>query len=237
MSSPSRFNSGVSTRPFQSFGGGLPFPDPQLTSRVTGLPVVHYENDFLDLGSAVSRTITGASSTFSLVDGSVGGIGVLTPGAATTASSIYRTAAAWQFISGQRLWCRHRIAFSGVTGVTGYAGLIKQGAATTDSLLFKMASGGVVSLVSAVNSVNTTLVSNVVTMTPGTMVDLAYYYNGVDLLVYVNDVLKARVQNVTIGASGTTLTNAKLTPILQITPAASETVSIDHALIAQEMVR
>lgn len=238
MSAPARFLSGVGTQPANSMMGSYPLPDPFHTSGSTDFDLFTYENDFVDLGNAASRTITGASSTFALADGQ-GGIGVLTPGGATTASSIYRTAAAFKFTSGYKFWCLHRVAYSSVgTGITGYFGMIKTGAATTDSLLFKLAATGVVSLVSTVNSTATTLVSTVTTATAGAWLDLGFYYNGTDLLVYVNDVLTARVAGVTIGATNAyTLTNAALTPICQITPAATETLSIDYALIAQEIVR
>jgi hypothetical protein len=57
------------------------------------------------------------------------------------------------------------------------------------------------------------------------------------LLVYANDQLVARVSNPTIGASGTTLTSTVLTPFFQITPVATETMSIDYVMAAQEMTR
>lgn len=234
MGSPVRYPYGISTQQKHKFLGDFPLPDPFHSGSNTGLGVAMYVNDFTDLGNTASRTITGASSTFALADG-LGGVGVLTPGAATTASSIYRTAAAFQFVSGNRLWFLQRVKYSAVgTGITGYVGLIKTGATATDSLLFKLAATGVISLVSTVASTATTLVASVTTATSGGWLDLAYYYDGTDLLVYVEDALIARVASVVIG---TTLTDAVLTPISQITPAATETLSIDYALIAQELSR
>lgn len=237
MGSPTRYTNGVSTQTVGTLMGDYPLPDPFHTGSSSGLDVYTYSNDFNDLGNAASRTITGASSTFALVDG-VGGVGRLTPGGATTASSIYRTDASFQFVAGQKFWFVHRVKYSAVgAGITGYFGVIKTGAATTDSLLFKLATTGVLSLVSTVNNTATTLVSQVATVTGGSWVDVGFYYNGTDLLVFANDALVARIANPTIGSTGTTLTNALLTPITQITPAATETVDIDYALVACEVSR
>ena len=237
MSAPTRFLSGVATVPASQPLGNYPLPDPFHTSGNSGLDLFTYANDYIDLGNAASRTITGTSSAFALADG-VGGIGVLTPGGATTASAMYRTAAAFKFISGQDFWYTTRIAYSGVgAGITGYFGVIKTGGATTDSLLFKLATTGVLSLVSTVNNTATTLVSSVATMTAGTYVEVAFCYDGTDLLVYANHSVIARVASVTIGSTGTTLTNAALTEVIQITPAATETISVDFVLVAQEVVR
>jgi len=218
--------------------GDYPLPDPFHTGGSSGKDVSYYQNDFLDIGAAASRTITGASTTFALADG-VGGLGVLTPGGAAVASSVYRTAAGFQFISGNKFWFVHRIKYSSVAGnVSFFFGVIKTGATATDSLLFtKAAASTTLALVSKVNNVATTLVANLMTVADDTYIDVGFYYTGKDLLVFVEDKLAARVENVTIGSSGTTLTNAALTPIFQITPVATETVTIDYALIAQETTR
>ena len=237
MSNPTRFLSGVATVPASQPLGNFPFPDPFHTGGTTGLEVFTYENDYTDLGAAISRTITGTSTTVALVDG-VGGIITLTPGGATTASSMYRTGAAFKFAAEQKFWYTTRIAYSGVgTGITGYFGVIKTGGATTDSLLFKLAATGVLSFVSTVNNVATTLVASVTTLTGGTFVEVAFCYDGTDLLVYLTHNLIARIPNVTVGAASTTLTNAALTEIIQITPAATQTISVDFVLVAQEIAR
>ena len=74
-------------------------------------------------------------------------------------------------------------------------------------------------------------------LTAGGWIDVAFYYNGNDLLVYSSDVLVARVPSVTIGASGTTLTNVLLTPFIQITPTATDTLTTDYVFAAQETTR
>ena len=237
MSNPTRFLSGVATVPASQPLGNYPFPDPFHTSGSSGLDIFTYANDYTDLGNASSRTVTGASSAFALADG-VGGIGVLTPGGTTTATSMYRTAAAYQVVAGQKFWYTTRIAYSGVgTGITGYFGVIKTGGATTDSLLFKLAATGVLSFVSTVNNTATTLVTTVATLTAGTYVEVAFCYDGVDLLVYADHALIARIDSPTIGSTATTLTNAALAEIIQITPAATQTISVDFVLVAQEVIR
>jgi hypothetical protein len=47
----------------------------------------------------------------------------------------------------------------------------------------------------------------------------------------------ARVSDPTIGSSATTLTNAVLGPVLQITPTATDTLTVDFIGTAQEVVR
>lgn len=236
MGYPTNLTFGISTVPQEDPLGMYPLPDPFHTSSDPGVHVFTYSNDYVDLGNTASRTLTG-SATFALVDG-LGGVGKLTPSGATTAASCYRTAAAFQFISGNKFWYVARLKYSAVgTGITGYFGVIKTGGATTDSLLFKLAATGVVSFVSTVNNTATTLVSTVTTAVSDTYIDVAFYYDGADLLVYAGDSLVGRITDVTIGSSGTTLTNAALTTVFQITPAATETISIDYELAAQEMTR
>ena len=169
-------------------------------------------------------------------------LALVTPGGTTTASSVYRTAAAFQFISGNRFWFVHRVKASAVTGnqVLSF-GVSKSSAgtiATTDRLYFSKAAGSTsLNLISVVNSTATTLVTGVTTCANDTWIDVGFYYDGTDLLVFAADALGARVSAPTIGATGTTITNALLTPFFGITPVATETMSIDYALIAQETTR
>ena len=101
----------------------------------------------------------------------------------------------------------------------------------------KAASSTSVNLVSTVSSTATTLVTGVATAVADTWLDLSLYYNGTDLLVYSNGDLVARVESPTVGSSGTTLTNALLAPVFQITPTATDTLTIDYVLTAQELTR
>lgn len=237
MSAPSRFLSGVATVPAAQPLGNYPYPDPFHTSGTTGLDCFTYMTDYTDLGQTASFTVTGASSTFALTSG-VGGFAVLTPGGTTTASSMYRSQTAFQFVAGQKFWYVQRIQPSAVAGSVSFKFGMQYGSATTDGLWFsKAASSTALALVSSVGSTVTTLVSNVTTCTAGGWLDVAFYYDGTDLLVYSGDVVVARVTAPTIGASGTTLTNVLLSPFIQITPTATDTLTTDYVLAAQETSR
>jgi hypothetical protein len=238
MSNPTRFTSGVATVPSAQPLGNYPFPDPFHTSGSANLDTFTYWTDYTEAGQVASNTVTGASSTFSLTNG-VGGMAILTPGGTTTASSAYRTYSAFQFVAGQQFWYLQRIQPSAVAGNVSFKFGLQYGSATTDGIWFtKPAASTTLSLVSSVGSTATTLVSSVMTgLTAGGWIDVAFYYNGTDLLVYTSDTLVARVANVTIGASGTTLTNVLLTPFIQITPVATDTLTSDYVFAAQETTR
>ena len=81
------------------------------------------------------------------------------------------------------------------------------------------------------------MVTGVATAAAATWVDLGWYFDGTDLLVYVNSVIVGRVAAPTIGSSATTLTNAILGPVFQITPTATDTLTVDFVLTAQELSR
>ena len=239
MGTPTRFTYGLATVAKGKPLGDYPLPDPFHTSSDSGLDVFTYSNDFVDLGNTASRTITGGAA-FALADG-VGGIGVLTPVSAT-AASVYRTAAAFQFIGGNKFWFLHRIKASAIAGAMvlnfGMSKVSGGTIATTDRLYFtKPASSTSLNLVSVVNNVSTTLLTGISTVAADTYLDVGFYYNGTDLLVFVNDNAVARVSNITIGASGTTVSNALMSPFFGLTPVATETVTIDYALVAQETTR
>lgn len=235
MATPSRLINGLSTMQASKPLGDYPHPDPFHTSGNALLGVATYMNEFNTL-IGTDYTVTGAASTFALSNTVVGGGAVLTPGGAAVASSAYKNGSFCQFISGQKFWFLTRFQVSAVAAPTAYVGL-QAGSATTGGLWFSMAAGGVISLVSTVNSVATTLVTTVTTAAAATWVDVGFYYNGTDLLVYSGDTVVARVAAPTIGASGTTLTNAILTPVFQITPTATDTLTADYVLVAQEVTR
>lgn len=241
MGYPTNLTFGIATVPQQQPLGLYPLPDPFHTSANSGLDVYTYSNDFTDLGNVASRVITGTSSTFALTDG-IGGYGLLTPGGTTTATTCYRYAASFQLTANQDFWYLNRIKASAVTGnqVVQF-GLIKSSggtSSTTDSLLFVKAAGSTsLNLVSTVGSTATTLVTGITTMANDTFIDVGFYFNGADLLVYSSDALVARVTAPTIGASGTTLTNALMTTMFGITPVATETLTIDYEFSAMETTR
>lgn len=235
MSNPTRFSNGVSTNDAQYLMGNYPLPSPFTSSgsRLTG--VAQYANDFTE--SVAEYTVTGTSSTFALTDGN-GGLGLITPGAATTATAAYKTASNVAFVAGNALWFSTRIKASAVSGTKAFYVGLRKGSATTDGLWFaKAASSTSVNLVSTVGSTATTLVTGVATAVADTYLELGLYFDGVDLFVYNNNLLVARVSAPTIGTSGTTLTSVALGPVMQITPTATDTLTVDYILASTEVTR
>lgn len=241
MSKPTRFTKGVSTSPVGALLGDYPFPS-FISTGSNGFDVYTYHNDYNDLGSAASRTITGASSAIAPAHG-IGGWATLTPGGITTVSTVSRTAESIQFVAGQKVWYVGRFMFSGVgSGVLARFGLQYGVVASTtnDGIYFSKltAAAGQIDLVSSVGTTATTLVANVIPVTAAaTWVDVGFYYDGTDLLVFVNDAMVARVASPTIGTSATTLTSHLLSPFFQITPVATETMTVDYELAACEVAR
>lgn len=241
MSNPTRLYSGLSTafpnEPLYSY----PFPDPFHTGSGQYVGSSSYINDFNTL-IGTDYTVTGTSSTFAITNG-VGGQAVLTPGGTTTATAAYKAGTFMQFIAGYRLWYVVRFKVSAVAGSVSYYAGLRAGSATTDGLWFaKAASSTSINLVSTVNSTATTLVTGVATAVADSWVDLGFYYDGTDLTCFsgtssVDMSPDARVSAVTIGSTGTNLTNALLSPVFQITPTATDTMTTDFVLAAQEIVR
>ena len=241
MSNPTRLYAGLSTayvnEPLYSF----PFPDPFHTGSTQALGSSTYVNDFNTL-IGTDYTVTGTSSTFTLTAG-VGGLAVLTPGGTTTATSAYKNGQFFQFVKGNRAWFTTRIQASAVAGnVSFYAGM-QSGSSTNDGLWFsKAAASTSINLVSTVNGTATTLVTGVATAVASTFVELAWYYDGTDIVVFTGNPTTnvgpvARISAPTIGSSGTTLTNALIAPVFQITPTATDTLTADFVLACQEVNR
>jgi hypothetical protein len=236
MSNPTRLYSGLSTAYPNETLYSFPFPDPFHTGSTQTLGSSTYVNDFNTL-VGTDYTVTGTSSTFALTNG-LGGQAILTPGGTTTATAAYKAASFMQFVAGNRMWFTTRIQASAVAGnVSFYVGL-RNGSGVTDGLWFaKAAASTSINLVSTVNSTATTLVTGVATAAAATWVELGFYYDGTDIIVYSNSQQVARVSAPTIGSTGTTLTNALLGPVFQITPTATDTLTADFVLAAQEVLR
>jgi len=236
MSNPTRLQAGLSTAYSNEVFYSYPYPDPFHTASTAVLGSTSYMNDFNTL-VGTDYTVTGTSSTFSLGN-AVGGIAVLTPGGTTTATAAYKNGQAFQFISGNRFWFTSRFQVSAVAGNVSYYVGLRNGSGVTDGLWFsKAAASTSVNLVSTVNSTTTTLVTGVAVAAAATYVELGFYFDGTDLLVYSSNQIIARVAAPTIGTTGTTLTNALLGPVLQITPTATDTLTADFIGAAQEVTR
>jgi hypothetical protein len=241
MSNPTRLYSGLSTaysnEPLYSY----PFPDPFHTGSTFALGSSTYTNDFNTL-IGTDYTVTGTSSTFAIVSGA-GGLATLTPGGTTTASAAYKAGTFYQFVKGNRSWFTCRFKVSAVSGNVSYYVGLRNGSSATEGLWFaKAAASTSINLVSTVNSTATTLVTNVVTAVADSFVEVGFYYDGTDLICFsgtgpADMGPDARITAVTIGSTGTNLTNALLSPVFQITPVATETLTTDFVLAAQEVIR
>jgi hypothetical protein len=246
MATTTRFTYGISTAYPKELLASYPLPDPFGTSSAaasTTVGVATYESDFVNIGGT-EYTVSGTSSTFAPGVGA-GGVGVLTPGGATTATSAVKTGQSFQFQgsnagnggNGNKFWYTVKFQVSALGG-TQYVGL-QEGSSTSDGIWFAVDASGNLTLVSAVGSTNTVLVPASVlgTVAAATWVRVGFYYNGTDLLVFQNNLGIARITAPTIGTSGTTLTSQVLTPVFEITPTATQTLSVDFVLAAQEVVR
>ena len=237
MGNPTRFTSGVGTAYQGETLGNYPLPDPFHTGSTKELGISIYENDFNTL-IGTDYTVTGSSSTFTLSSTIVGGAGVLTPGGATTATAAYKAGSFLQFQAGNQFWYEARFKASAVSSTKSFYVGLRNGSGVTDGLWFaKAASSTSVNLVSTVGSTATTLVTGVATAAADTWLNLGFYYDGTDLLVYSDNALVARVSSPTIGTSGTTLSSVLMGPVFQITPTATDTLTVDFVLAAQELVR
>lgn len=242
MSAPTRFLSGVATVSAATPLGSYPFPDPFHTSGSSGLDVASYANDFFNIGSTtLDWTIVGTSSTFATTNG-LGGVALVTPGGTTTTTTVAMAHSGFQFVAGQKFWYVCRIKMSAISSTKAFTfGLQKGAGATgsaTDGLWFtKPASSTSLNLVSVVDGTSTTLVTGVTTVAADTFLDVAFYYDGTDVLVYSSDVVVARVTAPTIGDTATTLTNELLNVVFNVVPTATDTLSIDYVLAAQETTR
>ena len=235
MSNPTRFSNGVSTNDAQYLWGNYPLPAPFTSSGSSLTGVAEYANDFVS--SVAEYTVSGSSSTFALTAGN-GGLAILTPGGTTTATAAYKTASNVAFVAGNQLWFNTRFKASAVSSTKSFYVGLRAGSSANDGIWFsKAASSTSVNLVSVVNSTTTTLVTGVATAAADTYLNLGLYYNGTDILVFSNDVMVARVSAPTIGSSGTTLTSANLGPVMQITPTATDTLTVDYIAASVEVTR
>lgn len=232
MSNPTRYSNGVSTNDAQYLNGNFPLPAPFTTSGSSLTGVAQYANDFTN--SVAEYTLTGTSSTFALTDGN-GGLALITPGAASTATAAYKTASNVAFVAGNQVWFSARFKASLVSGTKAFYVGLRNGSAVTNGLWFaKAASSTSVNLVATVASVTTTLVTGVATAAADTYLELGFYFDGLDLLVYSDNVLVARVSAPVIG---TNIPSVTLGPVMQITPTATDTLTVDYISASVEVTR
>lgn len=231
--STTRFTKGVGTVPRLSPLGQLPLPHPTKSSLLAGTSVGVFATDYYVAGTATTDyVLTGVSSTFAVIDGA-GGLAALTPGGATTVTTLAMAHASFVPAAGSKLWYQARLKLAAVgAGVIAYAGLQNgTGATNTDGIFFSKPTGaaGAISLISRVGSVNTTL-ATVYSASTTAYMDIGFYYNGADMEVYADGALVAT-------AVAPTLPTVALAPFFQITPTATDVMTLDYLVVAQEVTR
>jgi hypothetical protein len=160
-----------------------------------------------DFVSSVAEYTVSGSSSTFALTAGNGGLALLTPGGTTTATAAYKTASNVAFVAGNQLWFNARFKASAVSGTKSFYVGLRAGSSANDGIWFAKA------------------------------VNLGFYYNGTDLLVFADEVMVARVSAPTIGSSATTLTNANLGPVMQITPTATDTLTVDYIAASVEVTR
>ncbi len=139
------------------------------------------------------------------------------------------------FVAGNQVWFSTRIKASAVSGTKAFYVGLRNGSAVTNGLWFaKAASSTSVNLVSTVASVSTTLATGVATAVDDTFLELGYYFDGLDLLVYSDNVVVARVSAPVIG---TNIPSVNLGTVMQITPTATDTLTVDYISASVEVTR
>jgi hypothetical protein len=233
MGYPTNLPFGIATVATTEVLGSYPLPDPFHTSSNAGFGIHAFQDDFNTLSTG-TYTLTGTGTpTFALGTGQ-GGVAVMTT-TATSSDSALVTKPGKSFVitAGQDFWADFRFQVSDATNSSFLVGVI-DAASQADGLYFTKANASTtVNLVSMVGSAATTLVTGVTTAANATYMDLGFYYNGTDLLVYTGgNTLVARVV-------APTLTTATLTVGMQLVTgaAAAKTLTADFIFVAEEMVR
>jgi len=233
MSNPTRSPSGISTAGITSLLANFPMPAPFNSGSLPTVGVVTYASDFLSLPTGEYTRTTVGTGTLAL--GSVAGGAVVlttTAGIADSETDV-KVGKAFSFVAGQRAWFHTRFQMDNATLPLVQIGL-QDAAVAADGLYFTKAAGSTsINLVKVISSTATTLVTGVATAVANTWFDLGYYYDGVALNVFVNDVQIARVD------SSVALTTALLTPVLTLTnsTAVARTLTVDFVLAANEVLR
>jgi hypothetical protein len=240
MPDSTRFTSGVNTAMPDDALGNYPMIDPFHSSGTQapvsatnniGYGVAEYKNDF-HVMAATEYTLTGTGTPSFAVTNGAGGIALLSTsiGASDSAVAIMPTLN-HQYVAGQNAWYSTTINLSDATTCALVAGL-KDAVSESNGIWFSKASASTSVLLNIkVATVAITPIA-ITTAANATMIELAWYYNGADLLVYANDVFIARV----LYAS---LPTVVMAPIYSLTNGSGviRTLSIDYILAAEELAR
>jgi hypothetical protein len=221
------------------------FPNPAVGN------IVEYFEDFLDTGALPADpssdtidwefTVTeagGGDAAIALADAQ-GGVVTITNDAGDNDKVVAaKNGEAFLFTAGKKTWFRAKFSVSDVDDVDAFIGLVIQtatdpaGTAPTDGVFFRLqesdADGGL-DLVVTKDSTATT--QAVATMVDATMIDVAFYYDGVDSIeVYADDAWIASVATTNIPDDE----ELSVYFAIQNGAAAADSMSIDYLYAAQE---
>jgi hypothetical protein len=221
------------------------FPNPKVGA------IIEYFEDFLDAGTLPADPTTdtidweftileagGGDAAIALAD-TQGGVVTITNDAGDNDRVVAaKNGESFLFVAGKKTWYRAKFSVNDVDDVDAFMGLVIQtatdpvGTAPTDGVFFRLqesdADGGL-DLVVTKDSTATT--QAVATMVDATMIDVAFFYNGVDSIeVYADDAWIASV-------AVTNLPDDEELSVffaIQNGAAAADSMSIDYIYAAQE---
>lgn len=229
MGSPVRYTFGLTTVAATKPLGNFPLPDPVHSGSAAGLAVQVFSDDFHTLASG--WTLTGVGTPTAALGAGPGGAVVLTTTNVISDSALLTLAGkAFQFVSGQKAWGCFRVKLGDASACSMLVGLA-DAAAPDNGLYFSKAAGSTtINLVAEVATAQTTVAAAVATASTSYM-ELAWFYNGSELQVFVDGALTARVTP--------TLPTVVLTPVLQLvtSAAAAKTLTVDFAVVSDELAR
>lgn len=229
MGSPVRYTYGATTVAANKPLGNFPLPDPVHSGSAAGLAVQVFSDDFHVLSSGWG--LTGVGTPTAVLGSDQGGVVVLTTTNVSSDSALLTLAGkAFKFVAGQKAWGCFRVKLGDASACSMRVGLADD-ADPDNGLYFSKASGSTtVNLVAEVATVQTTVAAGIKTADTSNM-ELAWYYNGSELQVFVDGSLAARATP--------SLPTVVLTPVLQIVTgaAAAKTLTVDFAVVADELAR
>lgn len=232
MATPSRLINGLSTQYRTDVLADYPLPDPIRTGGLSTTRVHTYFNDFDTLiGTDFTTSGTGTPS-FALGSGTHGTAVLTTTTGSSDSTLVVKNGTSFGFSSGYKGWYVCQFKASEVTNCDIKVGIV-DGATNQNGIYFQKATGAAtVALKAAAGGVATTLVSNVTTLVAATNVELGLYYDGTDLLVYVNNAAVARI-------AGLSMATTQITPSFQIvnSTGVARTLTLDYVLVAEEADR
>lgn len=229
MASPTRFPSGVTNVASNKDTGQLPFPDP------TRYQV--YFNDFTDdlVSWTETATSVGTGTSGAAIADAAGGILQITT-AANENDGLFIESQGESFLleAGKRTWIKARFALGDAIESDFIIGLHSTSGtpqAATLRYLFESVDGSAALYFNVDDNTTDVDSSTVATLADDTFVNVCAYYDGTDILLYLNDALITKIANANFGlpaaemAIGMGYLNGA---------AGAETTDIDYIMVVKE---